>query len=285
MAWLSVFPVILIILVIRGYPIFNTIIKSFTNWDGMYRNTFVGLANYRDIIVNGEFWMMLRNSVILLIFFPFQVFFGYTVAFLLYEEVWGWRFFRALYYLPQMLSSVIVGFLFSTLFSYNGPINFALRAIGFEALALNWMSNAPTALGVIILSMVWINIGWQGILVLGGLSSISPAVFESARIDGANYWQRLFSIALPQLNRVTEYSIIISVMWVFTGMFPLIHTMTRGGPGYETTTVDYMIYLKAFVTGSQLGVACAVAVILLIIVLLLTKLGMMITDRMETWVE
>lgn len=281
MAYLSVIPIILIILAIRGYPMFIAISQSFTNWDGMFKNTFIGLANYRNIVASGEFFTMLRNSAALLLFLPFQLFFGYAVALLLYEEVFGWRFFRALYYLPQMLSQVIVGFLFMIFFGSNGPLNQLLRAIGLDFMALNWMSKTPTALGVIILCLVWANIGWQGILVLGGLSAAPPSIFEAARIDGANYWQRLFMVVLPQLNRVTEYSCIMSVMWVFTGMFPIIHSMTRGGPGYETTTIDYMIYMKAFITGSQLGAACAVAVILMLIVLGLTVIQMAIANRID----
>jgi len=285
MAYISVLPVILIILAVRGYPMLVAVTRSFTNWDGMFKNAYIGLSNYRSIIISGEFWLMLRNSAILLIYLPLQIFFGYAVALLLYEEVFGWRFFRALFYLPEVLSRVVVGFLFAVMFGLNGPLNQALRAIGMDFMAINWLGKAPSALGVIILSLVWSSIGWQSILVLGGLSSVPPSIFEAARIDGAGYWQRLFLVVLPQLVRVTEYSCIMSVMWIFTGMFPIIHTLTKGGPGYETTTVDYMIYVKAFVTGTQLGAACAVAVILMIIVLLLTKLQMSIAGRFGDWGE
>lgn len=282
---LSVLPVILIIMIVRGYPLVTAFIKSFTNWDGLSKNTFIGLDNYINIIQSGEFWMMLRNNFILLLYIPIQLFIGIIVAFLLYEEVFGWKFFRSLYYIPQIISTVVIGYLFAVFFGYYGPINQILTAIGLGNFAIEWLGNGISAMIVIMICLVWINIGWQGILVLGGLSSMSPSIFEAAKIDGAGYWQKLFKITIPMLARVIEYSCVISVIWVFTGLFPFIFTMTNGGPGYETTTIDYMIYLKAFVTGSQLGAASAVAIILLVVILIFTKIQMVVADRVDNWSE
>lgn len=281
----SILPVILIILIIRGYPLITAFIKSFTNWDGMLKNDFVGLSNYINILRGNEFWLMLRNSLVLLTFIPLQLFVGVIVAVLLYEEVFGWKFFRSLYYMPQVISTVVIGYLFTIFFGYEGPFNQLLKAVGLDILAVEWLGNGWTALLVIVFCLVWVNIGWQGILILGGMASISPSIFDAAKIDGAGYWQRLLRIILPMLTRVIEYSCITSVIWTFTGLFPFIYTMTNGGPGYETTTIDYLIYLKAFVTGTQLGSASAVAVILLIIILIFTKIQMKIADRADDWSE
>ncbi len=282
---LSVLPVLILILAVRGYPLVIAFQKSFTNWDGLSKNRFVGLDNYLSILVGGEFWTLMRNNLILLAYIPLQLIIGLIIAVLLYEEVFGWRFFRSLYYLPQVVSTVIIAYLFGVFFGYEGPINQLLRAIGLESLAIEWLATGPGAMFVIIFSLVWINIGWQGILILGGMSSLPPSVFEAARIDGAGYWRRLFHIVIPMLNRVIEYSSIVSVIWVFTGLFSFIHSLTRGGPGYETTTIDYMIYLKAFVTGSQLGYACAVAVLLLLVILAFTRLQMAVADKLDDWGE
>ena len=281
----SVLPALFLILAVRGYPMILAIQKSFTNWDGLKKNKFIGLDNYISILTGGEFWILLRNNLILLAYIPLQLLVGMTIAVLLYEEVLGWKFFRSLYYLPQVVSTVIIAYLFGVFFGYDGPINLLLRKAGLEMFAIEWLATGPGAMAVIILSLVWVNIGWQGILILGGMSSISPSVFEAARIDGAGYWRRLFHIIIPMLNRVIEYSCIISVIWVFTGLFSFIHSLTGGGPGYETTTIDYMIYLKAFVTGSQLGYACAVAVLLLAIILVFTRVQMTIADRLDDWGE
>ena len=138
---------------------------------------------------------------------------------------------------------------------------------------------------VIILCLVWQSLGWQTLLILGGLSSLNPSVLETAKIDGAGYWKRMFKIIIPMLSNVVLYSSIVSVMWIFTGIFPFIYTLTQGGPGYETTTIDYMVYLKAFISGNQLGSACATAVVLLVIVMLLTVVQLKINDKVKSELE
>jgi ABC-type sugar transport system permease subunit len=134
-----------------------------------------------------------------------------------------------------------------------------------------------------VISITWYGIGWQAIVMLGGMSSIEPSVFEAAIIDGANYWQRAFRIMFPMILRVIEFGVIASSVWTLTQLFPFIHLMTRGGPGYETTTLDYMIYLKSFgfSFGINYGMGCAIAVILLFIVLGLTLLEMWVTKQAE----
>ena len=283
--WMSVIPVILIILAIRGYPIVVGILKSFTNWDGLFRSDFVGLRNYISILGSSQFWMLLKNNIVLLLYLPAQIAIGLIVAVLLYEEIPGWKFFRSCYYLPQVLSVLSIGYLFVVCFGYDGPVNTILRKSGLGVLAVDWLGSGSTGLLVIITCMVWINIGWQGMLFLGGMANIQPSIYEAAVIDGAGYWTKLMKITFPLLIRTVEYSVIVSVLWTFTSLFPLIFSITKGGPGYETTTVDYMIYLRAFKGGSDFGYASALAVILLLIVLALTVLQMKLTKKSEDWSE
>jgi len=283
--WLSVLPVLLTILLIRGYPMIIGFIKSFTNWNGMQTSKFIGLQNYINILSGNEFWMLLKNNFLFLLYIPIQLFVGLIVAVLLYEEVSGWKVFRSLYYLPQIISSVVIGYLFTVFFSYNGPINNVLKSVGLGKFAIEWLGNGTTGIIIIIICLVWINIGWQGMLILGGMSAIPVSVFEAAEIDGAGYWQRLFKITIPMLGRVIEYSCIMSVIWTLTGLFPFIYSMTKGGPGYETTTIDYMIYLKSFGTASQMGYASALAIILTIIVLALTIIQMKFSNKANDWGE
>lgn len=283
--WMSILPVILIILAIRGYPMVVGIIKSFTNWDGLFKSDFVGLNNYISILGDSQFWNLLKNNIILLTYLPIQLIIGLIVAVLLYEEMLGWKFFRSCYYLPQVLSSLSVGYLFTIVFGYKGPLNIILISIGLEKLAIDWLGSAWSGLTVIIICMVWINIGWQGMLFLGGMSNIQPTIYEAAIIDGAGYWTKLFKITLPMLIRTIEYSCIVSVLWTFTALFPLIFSITKGGPGYETTTVDYMIYLKAFRGGSEFGYSSALAVLLLIIVMIFTIIQMKVSSKADDWGE
>lgn len=281
--WLSVLPALAFILIIRGYPLLVAIIKSFTNWNGMSQSDFVGFSNYISIFKDPTFWKLLGNNIIFLLFIPIQLVVGIVVAVLFYERTFGWKFFRNVFYLPQIISSVVVGYLFSVFFSYRGPVNSVLETIGLSGFKREWFGERGTAIIIIIICLVWVNIGWQAMLGLGGLSSISPEVFEAARMDGAGYWQRLFKVTIPLLGRTIEYSCIMSVIWVLAGLFPFIYSMTKGGPGYDTTTIDYMIYIKSFGSSSELGYACALSVILLVIVTVLTVIQIKASNRANDW--
>lgn len=281
--WLAISIPLLLVLVFAGYPLLVAIFESFTNWDGLLQNDFIGFKNYIKILTGERFWMTLSNNFILLLFLPAQLLVGLIVAVLLYEEIPGWRFYRACYYLPQVTSTLSIGYLFAILFSSNGAVNTLLKNIGLEQLAIGWFSSRGSALFVIILCMVWINIGWQGLLFLGGMTQISPSVYEAAKLDGAGYWTRMFKITLPLLVHTVEYSCVMSVVWCFTGLFSLIASITGGGPGYDTTTVDYMIYMRAFEGTSNFGYACALAVILMIIVGAFTVLQMRASNKLDDW--
>lgn len=280
---LSVLPAMVVIVAIQAYSIITVFSKSFTNWDGLFKNDFIGLCNYAELITQGQFWTLLLNNFFFLLYIPVTLLLGLMVALLLYQECAGWKFFRAVICLPQMLSYVVLGFLIKVFFAYSGPINTALQAIGLGGLALDWLSHPWLARGVIMFVLVWINIGWQAMIFTGGLSSIDPSVLEAATLDGCGYWKRMFHIVIPMLGRVIEYSIITSIINVFTGLFAIIFSITNGGPGYATTTIDYMIYLRAFVIGTDLGKACALAFILLLIVAVITVVEMRISNKLDDW--
>jgi multiple sugar transport system permease protein len=143
------------------------------------------------------------------------------------------------------------------------------------------MAHGSTALPVMVACITWYSIGWQVIVILGGMASIDSSVFEAARLDGAGFWHRTFRIVLPMLVSTLTYCVVMSVVWTFTGLFSLIYSMTGGGPGYETMTLDYIIYEKSFVSGSQMGMACAVSVLLLVIVMLITAAEMKLSSIAE----
>lgn len=280
---LSVIPAMIVLLFIRFYPIGEAIYRSFTNWNGLYQNDWVGFQNYIDIFTNSPFWTLLRNSFVLLISVPLQIFFGLLVAVLLYEEVAGWKFFRAIVYVPQIISAVIIGYLFRIAFGLEGPINLVLRKIGLGIMSIEWLGNSASALFVLVFCLTWFSIGWQAIIILGGMTKISPSIIESSNLDGANFWQRTFLIIVPIIARTIEYGAIMSIVWTFTGTFAFIYAVTYGGPGYETSTIDYMIYTKFYQASANYGFATALAVILLIIILVLTFAEMKFTNRVSEW--
>ncbi|MCQ6564039.1 carbohydrate ABC transporter permease [Paenibacillus mendelii] len=273
----SVLPAFVLLAIFMGYPIFNTFYHSFTNWDGLNAD-WIGLENYRDIFTDGQIWKLLRNNLIFLISIPGILFISLIVTVLLYEEVAGWKFFRSVYYLPTILSAVVVGFLMKTIFSQGGNFNVLLRSLGLESLIVDWLNVVPTAFMVLIFCFYWQTLGQGTLIFLSGMSTITTDMFEAARIDGAGWWQRLWRITIPSLVPTIFYFTITNVIFVFVGLFGLIYSVTGGGPGYETTPIDYMIYLKAFTTG-EFGFASALSVVLFAIVIVISWIQLRLSDK------
>lgn len=282
-SWLAVAPVVLALLVFMAVPIVNVVYHSFTLWDGL-KAKFIGLENYVYMFTNDDFWYILGNNVLYLLTVPLIVLVSLIVAVLIYEEVKGWKFFRSVFFLPYVLSAVVVGYLFRSLFAYGGPINKVLEAFGLEALKTDWLSSRGTAIFVIILAVTWTQFGYGMLVYLAGMSSVSPSVFEASRIDGANWFQRFFHVILPMLIRTTEFLVILNTIFVFTSLFDYIYTITRGGPGYDTMPINYWIYMKAF-RSNEMGFACALALVLFGILLVVALVQRMLVNKADDWGE
>jgi multiple sugar transport system permease protein len=152
-----------------------------------------------------------------------------------------------------------------TMFSGSGVVNELLEAVGTGFLARDWLGSVPTAFMVLIFAFYFQTLG-QGVLIfLAGLSAIPTELLEAAELEGANWWQRLTKIIIPLLAPAISYFVVINVIYVFVGLFALIYSVTQGGPGYGTATVDYMIYTEAF-ESNQFGYASALSVVLLVLV-------------------
>lgn len=275
---LSILPALLLVGVLVWYPLATAIFHSFTIWDGD-NSTWAGLQNYINIITSGQLLLLLRNNLIFLLSIPGILLIALVVSVLLFDQVPGWRFFRSVYYLPTILSAVVVGFLMKTLFSPQGAVNAMLSKVGLGFLAQSWLESVPTAFMVLILCFYWQTLG-QGVLIfLSGLSSVSTELLEAARIDGAGWFQRLFRVIFPLLAPAISYFLVTNIIYIFIGLFALVFSVTRGGPGYETTPIDYMIYLKAFETG-DLGYASALSVILLVLVSSISWFQIRVLDRL-----
>jgi ABC-type sugar transport system permease subunit len=285
LAYLVLAPMMLFVAAFTIYPLASAVTHSFTAWDGVRPARWIGLRNYARILSDPQFYGLLLNNVIIMASIPVQVFISLILTLLLFEKVPGWKFFRAVYFLPYVLSAVIIGYLFATAFAYQGPVNILLRAVGLGGLAVDWLSSGPTGMLVIVLSIIWASFGQGTVIFLAGMSTVDPAVLEAARIDGAGWWRRLFRVVLPMLGRAIEFFTVTSIIWSFTGTFAFVYSITSGGPGYETTPLDYMVYLKAFVNtgGNNMGSACALAMILFVIVLVISKAQLSLSRGIDEW--
>lgn len=275
--YLAVLPAAALVIVLEVLPIGETIYRSFTNWDGLTSNL-IGLENFRLIFQNPVITQVFVNSAIFLISVPLILAASVVVAVLVYERVLGWRVFRFLFFIPAVLSPVIVGALFSTFFLPSGLVDKVLSPVGLSSFP--WLSHPWTARAVVILALVWTSFGFGMVVVLSAMSTIDPALYDAAAIDGASWWRRLWSITIPMISGSLQFLSVINVIYTFTSLFSFVYVITAGGPGFATTTVDYFTYITSFENG-QFGYGAALAVLLFLVVLVLTIVQVKLFPRRE----
>lgn len=260
-------------------PIICAFALALTSWDGIGKIEFVGLQNFIQIFKDGTFYKaILNNFKFMLLGVPVWTITPLIIAALLYEEIKGFSFFRSVYLFPTVLSASIIGIIFKTLFSLRGPVNAIISAIipGFQA--VDWLGAAGTSIPLIVMVINWAGFGSAVLIFLSAMASIDESLYESARLDGAGWWARFFYITIPMIHEVLIFSIVLNVIDSFTKLFNYIFVMTNGGPGYETYVMELLIYNKAF-TANQMGYACALAVVMFAVVMVLVGLFKVIGNK------
>lgn len=266
--FLAVLPALGVVLGFATYPILFAAYISFTRTNGI-KFEWRWFDNYVQILNDPIVWTVFFNNLKFLIAVPMVIFSALLVSVLLYERVRGWRFFRVIFFLPNVLSVAVIGIMFRNAFGYYGPINQFLGLFGMEP--VQFFTDGGLAISVIVLALVWSGFGFQALLLLSGLTAINPAIFEAAALDGAGWWQRVWHITLPNIRRILGFVFIINILYTFTSLFGFVFVMTAGGPGFDTTTIDYLVYLRAF-SSSNLGFGAALAMLLFGFIAILTVL-------------
>jgi ABC-type sugar transport system permease subunit len=265
---IATLPALVVVLGMMIYPALYAVWLSFNRSDGL-NFEFVGLDNYAALFVDPLVRQVFLNNIKFLISVPIVIFVAIVVAVLLFERIRGWRFFRIVFFLPSILSAVIIGLAFKLAFGYYGWVNSVVTATGGEP--IQFFTDGNLAILVIILALVWSGFGYQAVLLFSGLAAINPSIYEAAMLDGAGWWQRLWYVTLPNIRRVIGFVFIINVLYTFTALFGFVFVITAGGPGYATTTIDYLVYLRAF-SGANIGSGAALAMLLFLITGVLTVL-------------
>ena len=263
---LAVLPGFFIVIGFMAFPVMFALYISFTKTNGLSFE-WRGLDNYFAIFSDPIVFQVFLTNLKFLVSVPLVILFGLLSAVLLFEGIRGWKFFRVIFFLPNVLSVAVIGLMFKNFFGFDGAVNQLLAVFGEEP--RQFFIDADYSVAIIILALVWSGFGFQSLLLLAGLTSISPSVFEAAALDGAGWWRRLWSITIPNIRRVLGFVFIINILYTFSGLFGFIFVITAGGPGYETTTIDYLVYLRAF-SSNNLGSGAALAVVLFLFIGLLT---------------
>ena len=263
---LAAMPAFVVVASLLFYPIGYAIWISFLKTDGV-TSKFIGFKNYVDVVAAPLVHEVFVTNLKFLIAIPIVIFFGTFTSVLLFQEVFGWRFFRIVFFLPSVLSTSVIGLMFRSGFTLNGPVNSALIKLGFEP--INFFARANLAIMVVVLALIWAGFGYAMMILLSGLMAIDTDLFLAAEMDGAGWWARFWYIIVPSIRQQLAFVSIINTLYTFTSLFGFIFVMTAGGPLYSTTTLDYLIYQKAF-SANDMGQGAALAIMVFGVIALLT---------------
>ncbi len=263
-------PYLLHMAVFFGYPLLFAFVLMFHRWDIVTPMEFVGLKNFVRLVRDDLFFRALLNTgIFLTIHIPLQIVVALFFAELLNRPLRGRGFFRAAYFMPVVVSGVVITILFQQLFAFDtGLINRMIRALGGEPVP--WLVSPALAMPSIALMATWKNVGLYIVLFLAGLQHIPKHLYEAAELDGANAWQRWWHVTLPMLNPTMVTVVVLSTIGGFS-LFIEPYILTGGGPLNATLSAVLYIYNQAFYF-NHMGYAAALgfcfAIVIFIVVLL-----------------
>jgi raffinose/stachyose/melibiose transport system permease protein len=278
-------PGALLFVVVIAVPLAMNIGISFTRWQGVGSPHWVGLDQYHKLFTDKAFWASSRHNLALIVAMAIiPTFLGLILATALFDVV-GKRFgqrtasaLRASFYLPQVLPAVVAGVVWGwILHPEYGAANAVLRFVGLDSWARNWLGDEKTALLSVMGVLLWIQLGYPVVIFMAGLQRVDPELYESAELDGASWWRRLWSITVPQI-RPEIYVVLLTCTIAALKTFDKIFVLTRGGPGGATNVPSYISF-QNFFEKSNVGYGAAIATLLTVIIIGLTFLFLRAQSR------
>lgn len=270
-AWVMVLPSLLLAFWIIGYPIYDVVMAATheVNRFGKLRD-FVGIGNFATLAADPIFWGSLWRTLVwtagvvggtILLSLP--------IALILSDEFYGRGIMRVIIMLPWAVSLTMTAIVWTwSLDGQYGMVNETLQDLGLLTRPVEWLATARVAFPVEILVGILVSIPFTTTVFLGGLSSLPSEIYEAARIDGANAWQRFTSLTMPLLKGFFNIALVLNIIHVFNS-FPIIWVMTKGDPANSTDILVTYLYKLAFRYG-RIGDAAAMSLIMFIILLAFT---------------
>jgi len=242
-------------------PALTSVVLSFTKWDGLTAPVFVGFQNFSKIFRDPRFLnSVLVNIKVVVISLFTQLPLALLLAYLLVKQLKGTAFFRAVLFIPQMLSLVAVGVLWSLIYHpTNGPLAKIFEEMGMES--INWLGSTSISLLSLMVTTTWVYFGFHMVLQIAGMSSIPQELYDSAKLDTDNSLEVFFRVTLPLLRETLLISTVMIISGSFSHLIGLFWVMTRGGPMQSTELISIYIYKSAF-SAHQFGYSSAMTVIM-----------------------
>jgi len=267
--WLFTLPALLMYAVFVLLPLLLTILYSFYRWDGVGPMKWVGLKNYLTVFEVPDLLGTIFNAFWLVVWFSFiPVGLGLVVASVIHRVATGrlGSVARTVLFLPQVIPLVAAGIIWGWLLALPGLINEILKFVGLGTVTRAWLGDFDRALPSVGMIGVWVLLGFCTVLLLTGMTKMDPALYESARLDGASWFQEFLAITVPLLRYEIGVCLTVTVIAALAA-FDIVYVSTAGGPGNSTAVPGIQIYILAF-TQRAIGLASALAVMLMILVVI-----------------
>ena len=231
--FIFLFPALILFLTIIIVPIFMSMTYSLTEWEKKKKKVFTGFDNYKELFLTNSdgFWRAVKNSLIFAAGSVFvQLPISLILALILARGVKGERFYVSVYFIPVLISTVVIGQLWMKIYNPQyGLLNTVLRSMGLDKLAGNWLGDTKKVIFAVIVPVLWQYIGYHMLLMYASVRSISEEIFEAARIDGANGIQTALHITIPLMKPILKVCVTFAVVGSLKN-FDLVYVMTGGGP-------------------------------------------------------
>jgi multiple sugar transport system permease protein len=253
-------------------PFISSFILSFTEWNfvsGLSGIKFIGLKNFGKLFKDVWFTSSFSNNFIFAItVVPISLVLGLIIAVLIQKYVFGSSIAKVMIFMPYISSVVAIAIVWMVLLQPSyGPLNELLKSFGMTN-PPKWLADMNWALPTLIFISIWQGLGYYVIIYIGGLNSIPNDLYESADIDGANFWHKLLYISIPLVSPTTFFLAITGIISSFK-VFDLISVLTQGGPGTSTTVLAYYIYKSAF-QYHNMGYASAMSWVIFVVIFMIT---------------
>jgi len=259
-------------------PVFISFFWSFTSYDVIHAPRFIGLSNYKNILLNDPlFWQAIRNTIVYVIgVVPIGICFSLILAVAIDQKIKFKNLFKSIFFLPTVTAIVAVSVIWKWLYAGEkyGLLNYMIMKLGFQP--VDWLANPAWVLPSIMIMSVWAGVGYNMILFLAGLQTIPQAMYEAAEIDGAGFWKKFFHITLPLLKPTIVFVTMMAFVFSFQ-VFEQVYIMTSGQGGIggvlnSGLTIVAYLYDKGF-QKFQMGYASAMAYIIFFIIFMLTMIN------------
>jgi len=281
-----VLPALAIYIYLFVMPFLKTFYYCFTDWNGVGKEiNFVGLDNFVKLFKDKQVWHSLWNNIQFCVIGGILTF-GIAIfnAVIITQSSLGKgerKFYRIAFYIPNILSTVIVTLMWMFIYNPNwGILNGLLELLGLGQFTDMWLGNKSTVVPALIVVWVWMSVGFYMVMYIAAIEAIPHDLFEAADLDGANVWHKFKNITWPLIIETTKTNLVFFFINAFSGVYTLVDIMTDGGPAKASNVLTYYMYDQAFAM-SKFGYATAIGVFTFFVVLLVSGVMLLATRRKE----